>query len=127
MWRVEGSMSQTAAAPRSSANLSTSSRLLPAVVLCLLSCNAAPLDVISPPPRDVADSLIAHWTFDDGSGDIALDDSGNRRDGQLTGGTWIPDGRFGGGVRLAADDSVAVPNFPAATPNWSVSAWIRMS
>ena len=127
IWRVEASMSQTAAAPLSNADASTFSRRISAVVLCLLSCRAAPLDVIDPPPRDLADSLIAHWTFDKGSGDIALDDSGNRHDGQLTGATWIPDGRFGGGLRLAADDSVAVPNFPAATSNWSVSAWIRMS
>ena len=95
--------------------------------MCLLSCRAAPLDVIDPPPRDVADSLVAHWTFDESSGDIALDDSGNRRDGQLTGGTRISDGRFRGGLRFAADDSVAVPNFPAATPNWTLSGWIRMS
>jgi hypothetical protein len=128
MGRVEGSMSQTAAAPLSNAVASTFSWLIPAVVvLCLLSCRAAPLDVIDAPPRDLADSLVAHWTFDKGSGDIALDDSGNRHDGQLTGGTWIPDGRFGGGLRLAADDSIAVSNFPAATSNWSVSAWIRLS
>jgi hypothetical protein len=102
-------------------------RLVPAVVTCLLGCRAAPLDVIDPPPRDPGDALVAHWTFDIGSGDIALDDSGNRHDGQLTGGTWISDGRFGGAIRLAADDSVTVPNFPAATSNWSLSAWIRMS
>jgi hypothetical protein len=96
-------------------------------VWCLLSCSSAPLDVIGPPPRDLADSLVAHWTFDEGSGGVALDDSGNKHDCQLTGGTWIRDGRFGGGLRLAAGDSVAVPNFPAATSNWSVSAWIRLS
>ena len=118
-------VSQTAAARLSNADASTLSRLLPAVVLCLLSCRAAPLDVIDPPP--LADPLIAHWTFDEGTGDIALDDSGHKHDGRLTGGTWIADGRFGGGLRLAADDAVAVPNFPAATSNWSVSAWIRMS
>jgi hypothetical protein len=92
-----------------------------------MSCSAAPLDVIGPPPRDIADSLIAHWTFDEASGDTALDHSDNRHDGQLTGGTWIADGRFGAGFRFAANDSVAVPSFPAATSNWSVSAWIRLS
>jgi hypothetical protein len=124
---IERSSCTNAAVAPSNADGRIFFRLLPAVALCLLSCRAAPLDAIDPPPGDLADSLIAHWTFDNGSGDIALDDSGNRRDGQLTGGTWLPDGRFGGGLRLAADDSVAVPNFPAATSNWSVSAWIRMS
>jgi hypothetical protein len=118
---------QTAAAPHSSADNRTFATCLLGGVLCLLSCRAASMDVITPPPPDPSDSLIAHWTFDEGSGDVALDDSGNRHDGQLTGGTWISDGRFGGGLRLATGNSVAVPNFPAATSNWSVSAWIRMS
>ena len=127
MSRSAAESEETAAAPLANAAASPFSRILPAVVLCLLSCRAAPLDVIDPPPRDLADSLIAHWTFDEGSGDIAHDNSRNRHDGQLTGGAWIPDGRFGGGLRLAGGNSVAVPNFPAATSNWSVSAWIRMS
>jgi hypothetical protein len=127
MSHIESSSSKNAAAPPPNADGRTFTRLLPTVALCLLSCRAAPLDAIDPPLRDLADSLVAHWTFDNGSGDVALDDSGNRHDGQLTGGTWIPDGRFGGGLRLAADDSVAVPNFPAATANWSISTWIRMS
>ncbi|MET0592792.1 MAG: LamG domain-containing protein [Polyangiaceae bacterium] len=83
--------------------------------------------MIDPPPRDLADSLVAHWNFDEASGDIALDDSGSRRDGQLAGPTRISDGRFGGGLRFASDDAVSVPNFPAATANWSLSAWIRIS
>jgi hypothetical protein len=124
---IEGSSCKKAAAAPSNAEGSIFFRLLPAIASCLLSCRAAPLDAIDPPRRDLADALIAHWTLDNGTGDVALDDSGNRHDGQLTGGTWIPDGHFKGGLRLAADDSVAVPNFPAATSNWSVSAWIRMS
>ena len=120
-------MSQTVVAPLSNVDARTFFRLVPAAVLCLLSCRAAPMDAIGPPPRDLADSLLAHWTFDEGSGNIALDDAGNRHDGRLTGGTWITDGRFGGGLRLATNESVAVPNFPAATSNWSVSVWIRMS
>jgi hypothetical protein len=96
-------------------------------LLSLPGCNGAPLDVIGRPPGDLADALVAHWTFDDGSGDVASDVSGNGHDGQLTGGVWITDGRFGGGLRFSGQDSVAVPNFPAATPNWSVSAWIRVS
>jgi hypothetical protein len=120
-------MNQAAAVPRSSEDTSTLAVAILAVAECLMSCSAAPMDVISPPPRDIAESLIAHWPLDEGSGNIALDRSENRLDGELTGGTWIADGRFGGGLRIAANESVAVPNFPAATPNWSVSAWIRLS
>jgi len=93
----------------------------------LTGCGAAPLDAVGLPPRVLADGLVAHWTLDDGAGTTARDGSGNGHDGQLAGGTWIADGRFGGGLRLVAGDAVAVPGFPAATPNWSVSLWIRMS
>lgn len=93
----------------------------------LLGCGAVPIDAVAPPPVDFADGLIAHWTFDHGSGDVVTDASGNGLDGQLTGGAWISDGRFAGGLRLRAGDVVAVPGFPAARPGWTVSAWIRMS
>jgi hypothetical protein len=98
-----------------------------AAAFCLVGCNSAPLDAIVPPSADLTDSLVAHWTLDEGSGVIAFDQTGNGHNGQLTGGTWVPDGRFAGGLRLAEDDSIAVPNFPAATFNWTVAAWIRMS
>lgn len=93
----------------------------------LVGCNGAPLDAIVPPPAVLTDSLVAHWTLDEGSGVIAFDQTGNGYNGQLTGGTWVSDGRFAGGLRLAGNDSIAVPKFPAATSNWTVAAWIRMS
>jgi hypothetical protein len=92
-----------------------------------IGCGEAPLDAVGLPPRVLADGLVAHWTLDEGGGTTAGDRSGNGYDGQLSGGTWISDGRFGGGLRLAAGDAVAVPGFRAATPSWSVSLWIRIS
>ena len=94
----------------------------------ITGCGEAPLDAVGLPPGVIADGLVAHWTLDEGGGTTAADTSGNGYDGQLTGGTWIAaDGQFGGGLRLAAGDAVAVPGFPAATPSWSVSLWLRMS
>ena len=55
------------------------------------------------------------------------DRSGNGHDGQLTGGTWVAAGRFGGGLRLQPGDSVTIPGFPQATPDWTVSVWIKLS
>ena len=75
-------------------------------------CGEALLDAVGLPPRVLADGLVAHWTLDEGGGTIASDTSGNGHDGQLTGGTWISDAQFGGGLRLAAGDAVAVPGFP---------------
>ncbi len=98
-----------------------------ALVLSVVGCSEAPLDAVGLPPRVLADGLVAHWRLDEGSGAIAGDSSGNGHDGQLSGGTWIADARFGGGLRLVAGDALAVPGFPAATPSWSVSVWIRLS
>ena len=93
----------------------------------VIGCGEAALDAVGLPPRVLADGLVAHWAFDDGGGTIASDSSGNGHDGQLTGGTWIDQARFGGGLRLTASDALTVPDFPAATPSWSVSLWIRLS
>lgn len=101
--------------------------LLAALSWHAAGCGEAVLDGVGLPPRALVDGLVAHWTLDEGSGTIAADSSGNGYAGQLTGGTWIGDARFGGGLRLVAGDTVAVPGFPAATPSWSVSLWIRMS
>jgi hypothetical protein len=93
----------------------------------VIGCSQAPLVAVDLPPGAFDDALVAHWALDDGSGTVASDSSGNGYDGQLSGGTWIPDGRFGGGLRLAAGDTLTVSGFAAATPNWTVSVWIRLS
>jgi hypothetical protein len=92
-----------------------------------MSCSEAPLDAVGLPPGVLTDGLVAHWSFDEAGGTVARDGSGNGHDGQLSGGTSIADGRFAGGLRLAAGDVLSVANFPAATPSWSVSVWIRLS
>jgi hypothetical protein len=93
----------------------------------MIGCSEAPLDAVGLPRRVLSDGLVAHWAFDEGGGTIARDTSGNGHDGQLSGGTWIADGRFGGGLRLSAVDALSVADFPAATPSWSVSVWLRLS
>ena len=103
------------------------SLLVAALAWPITGCGDAILDAVGLPPKVLADGLVAHWALDEGGGTTARDSSGNGHDGQLGGGTWITDGRFGGGLRLIAGDAVAVPGFPAATANWSVSLWIRMS
>jgi hypothetical protein len=102
--------------------------LFAATLSCqVIGCGQAPLVAVDLPPGAFNDGLVAHWTFDEGSGTVASDSSRNGYDGQLSGGTWIRDGRFGGALRLAAGDTLTVSGFAAATPNWSVSVWIRMS
>lgn len=93
----------------------------------VIGCSEGSLDAVDLPPGAFDDGLVAHWALDDGSGAVVADSSGNDYAGQLRGGTWIADGRFGGALRLAAGDSLTVSGFAAATPNWSVSVWIRLS
>jgi hypothetical protein len=102
-------------------------RLAIAGLWSLAGCGAAPLDAVGLPARDLADGLVAHFAFDEGAGTIVTDTSGNGHDGQLTGGAWIADARFAGGLRLGAGDSVAVPSFPAATASFTIATWVRLS
>lgn len=105
-------------------------RLAPGIVLpfalvasFLTGCGVGPIDVVDAPAADVG--LVAYWSFDEGKGTTVPDHSGKGLDGVLTGGTWIPDGHFGGALYLTRGDYLTVPNFPAATPDWTVSAWVR--
>ncbi|MES1206881.1 MAG: LamG domain-containing protein [Pseudomonadota bacterium] len=93
----------------------------------LVACGGTPLDSITVDPRSLLPGLVAHWTFDEGSGTTVGDYSGNGHDGALNGGTWIRDGRFGGALQLALQDYVIVSVFQQPTTSWTVSAWIRMS
>jgi hypothetical protein len=93
----------------------------------LAGCGAGPLEAVTIDPRSLAAGLVAHWTFDEGSGTVVGDRSGNGRDGQLTGGAWTPSGQFAGALTLSAGDHVTVLNFPQATRGWTVSVWTKTS
>ena len=43
---------------------------------------------ISPAVGDIDEGLVAYWSFDEGTGDIAFDSSGNGNDGTIYGATW---------------------------------------
>ncbi|MHC1571515.1 MAG: LamG-like jellyroll fold domain-containing protein [Methanosarcinales archaeon] len=56
------------------------------------------------------EGLVAEWHFDEGTGNIAHDSSGNGNDGVIHGATWV-DGKFGKALRLdGVDDYVEVPD-----------------
>jgi hypothetical protein len=97
------------------------------LVVLLAGCGPAPIEAVAVSGRSLAQGLIAHWAFDDQSGTTVADRSGNGHDGQLTGGTWVAAGRFGGGLRLQPGDTVTIPGFPQAMPDWTVSVWIKLS
>src|SRR5882724_5038508 len=101
--------------------------ILVGAVLVAGACGPAPIDAVGLAPASVARGLVAHWKLDEGAGNVANDSSSNGHDGQLTGGKWVAQGRFGGALALATGDWVAVPNFPQASQNWTVSLWTYLT
>jgi hypothetical protein len=76
----------------------------------------------------IGTGLIAHYTFDEGSGTVVVDHSGNGRNGTLFGGTWLPDGgKFGGALHFDGTTYVTVDTFPDAPSSFTVSTWVRVA
>jgi len=78
----------------------------------------------SPPPA--TSGLVAHWTFDEGSGPDALD-SANGFDGTLAGGAlWTTMGQKAGALIFdGLDDTVVIgPAFDPA-PQGTVTLWVK--
>ena len=50
--------------------------------------------------RTASAELVGYWSFDEGSGAIAKDGSGNGNDGTLENGTAWTDGKFGYAVQF---------------------------
>jgi hypothetical protein len=97
------------------------------VGLFAAACAPVPLDAIELAPTTLDNGLVAHWTFDEGTGQVAVDHSGNKRDAQITGGSWVTDGVFGGALHVEGGDFASADNFPNATATWSVAAWVRLT
>ena len=100
-----------------------------ACLYLLSGCGNGNVDAVGLAPGGLAMDLVAHWTFDEGTGSTVGDSSGNRHDGTIDGSTWswLSQGRFGGALHLEQGDYVAVDNFPNATSGWTVSAWVQIA
>ena len=85
-----------------------------------------PLD----PVCTINDGLVAHWTFNEGSGGIAYDASGNNNDGTINGATWVGEPNAVTGNALffdGLDDFVDVPNDISLNPTDAITltAWFE--
>jgi hypothetical protein len=83
--------------------------------------------LVSMAPNSSAD-LILHWKFDEGSGDIAHDSSGNGHDGTIEGATWAvgkigPCLEFGGSGDRVVDENA--PNYLNGLDAVSIAIWIK--
>ena len=76
------------------------------------------------------DALAGYWSFDEGKGDIAKDDSGNGNDGVLTGGPKWVEGKFGNALEFdGVDDYVEVPKMAgiAAFDAGTIELWVKLT
>src|SRR3989344_5646831 len=73
------------------------------------------------------DGLVAHWTFDEGSGTTAEDSAGSNTGTLTNGPAWV-EGKVGSGALQfgGVDNIVKVSNLPAieGINSFSVSAWV---
>lgn len=81
-------------------------------------------------PFSLPADLVAHWTFDEGMGDVAGDVSGNGNDGDVQPGTAWVEGRFGSALKFSGVNTyVLVPDSTSlnlTTTEMSVTAWVRL-
>jgi hypothetical protein len=70
--------------------------------------------------------LVGHWTFDEGSGDIAHDSSSNALHGAVRGGQWV-EGVSGTALDSAGTMVVDVADGPVLqlTESFTLEAWVR--
>ncbi len=72
------------------------------------------------------DGLVAYWAFDEGTGDVASDLSGNGNHGTIHDGTWV-DGVSGSGLDLTGgyvNAGTGIPSFAGTAP-YSIVAWVK--
>jgi hypothetical protein len=75
---------------------------------------------------NVSADLVGYWTFDEGSGDLVYDSSGNDNNGTINGAQWDV-GMYGQALSFNGQDNyVEVPNSDSLEidTNVSIAAWI---
>ncbi|MCK4811006.1 MAG: DUF11 domain-containing protein [Methanosarcinales archaeon] len=74
------------------------------------------------------DGLVAEWHFDEGSGSVLVDSSGNGNDGVIHGATWV-EGKYGKALSFdGRDDYVEIPDDKSlkfGTGDFSYSLWFK--
>ena len=78
----------------------------------------------APPPP--SSSLVAAYSFDEGSGGTVGDASGNGNAGQVGNATWTTSGKYGKALSFGGSAKVQVPDSPSLdlTTGATVEAWV---
>jgi hypothetical protein len=71
-------------------------------------------------------SLVGLWHFDEGTGSIATDSSGNDNNGTIYGAAWTT-GRLGSALLFDGNDYVTIPDAPSLNPSdeITIEAWVK--
>ena len=80
--------------------------------------------------RTASAELVGYWSFDEGSGAIAKDGSGNGNDGTLENGTAWTDGKFGYAVQFDGTNdyvNIGKPDKLSITGDFTFSMWLKIS
>jgi hypothetical protein len=86
----------------------------------------APVTVAVLPDRTA--SLVAAYSFNEGSGTTVSDSSGNGNTGTISAGpVWSTQGKFGSALSFTGSGNVSVPHSPTInlTSSFTLSAWIK--
>jgi hypothetical protein len=101
------------------------------LVSFVLVLGLANTSVVSAIDLDTDPALVGWWTFDEGSGNIAADSSGNGNDGTLNGPVeWTADGKVGGAMKFTGPyNYIQIQDSPSLdmTDEITIAAWINPS
>lgn len=72
--------------------------------------------------------LVAHWEFNEGSGSVARDKSGNGHDGTINGTPRWVRGKIGGALEFDGSNYVDIPSgVTDLSESFTITAWIKTS
>jgi hypothetical protein len=97
----------------------------------IASCNGGMFEVkyLTCREKNLMKGLVLWLKFDEGSGSIAYDSSGNNNHGTLVNGPVWVSGRIGNALKFdGVDDYVNVPNSPLLNPTneVTIAAWVKL-
>jgi len=76
-----------------------------------------------------SEGLIAHYNFDENSGNILTDISGNGYNGDINGATWV-ESIFGTGLNFNGNDYVNIGDpsgLEFGSSNYAITAWVKVT
>jgi hypothetical protein len=100
-------------------------KILTMIIICILCLST--FSILAPHAKATSLPPVGYWKFDEGSGGIAYDYSGNGNDGVIHTATWTA-GKIGNALHFNGVDSwVEIPNSPTLTglSQITLEAWIK--